>query len=122
TLQHQTNAEYFKSCNRLLSAATGELITFQDADDLSLENRIEKLVLEFRNDPALGACGSSVTLIDKQDQKIGARSYPLAHPELLRAMRRGYFLFCGATVMIRQDVLQRIGTYREYFDRFGWED
>ena len=59
------NMGYLKTCNKLFSKASGDYITFQDADDVSVENRLEIQINEFLKDTELGLCTSNCKLVKK---------------------------------------------------------
>lgn len=122
TFHQETNLGYLKTCNNLLSRATGDFITFQDADDGADPKRLEILLEEFRKDNFLGLCGSQFSNLDIFNNKFKVDAYrALTYDEIVKDMEK-CSQFCGATVMVRKEVLDDIGIYRTYFDRLGGED
>lgn len=122
-INNESNLGYLKSCNKLFKLTKGKYITFQDSDDYSSHNRIELLVDEFDSNPNLGACGTQFNFITNEGIVLSNQSptYPQTHQELVNS-----FLmepaFCGASVMVPQEVILDIGIYNEYWDRIGAED
>jgi glycosyltransferase involved in cell wall biosynthesis len=116
---NKKNLAYLQSINKLFSVSKGCLIAFQDADDYSCPDRIEKQVKAFEDDQELGICG---TFGEYYDYKTGAflraKKPATEHNAILKGMYQ-QFQFCGTTMMIRREVLNDIGYYREYFDRLS---
>lgn len=116
-----SNQGYLKTCNKLFSLCNGELITFQDADDISVSDRIEKQVNEFLKDKYLGICTSNSVMIDSDGKKIMSRKWAIDY-EKFRTDTTYEALLCGATIMLKNDLLKEIGLYHQYFNRLGGED
>jgi glycosyltransferase involved in cell wall biosynthesis len=122
TFHQDINLGYLRTCNNLLSKAQGDLITFQDADDGADPKRLEILLKEFQKDNTLGLCGSQFLNLDIYNNKFKVDAYrALTYEEIVKDMEK-CSQFCGATVMVRKEVLNDIGIYRIYFDRLGGED
>ncbi len=118
---NETNQGYLKTCNKLFSLGKGELVTFQDADDISVSDRIEKQVNEFLKDKELGICTSNSVMIDSAGKKIMSRKWAIDYDKF-RNDADYEALLCGATIMLKNDLLKEIGLYHEYFNRLGGED
>lgn len=119
---NEKNHGYLKSCNLLFKQARGKYITFQDADDISEPHRIAMLVEKIKS-ASVDICGSNVNYIDKNGKIIGRSSYPCSDADIKkRLIDNSYFPFCGSSVMIKSEILNSIGYYREFFDRIGNED
>lgn len=120
--KNKKNAGYLKACNKLFQYASGGLITFQDADDISMPNRIEVLVDRILTE-SLILCGSNVVYIRGDGKEISKSTFPLIDSLIKkRFLSGGYFPFCGSTVMVKSEAISSVGVYREYFDRKGAED
>jgi len=121
--ENKTNKGYLKTCNYLFEQAQGEFITFQDSDDYSELNRIELLLTAFDNNSELGACGTQFNFMT-DDGKIlpeDSPTYPLKHTDIVSTFMEAPG-FCGASVMVKKEVIDKIGIYNEYWDRIGAED
>jgi len=118
---NETNQGYLKTCNKLFALCKGELVTFQDADDISVPDRIEKQVNEFLRDKELGICTSNSVMIDSVGKKIMSRRWAIDYKKF-RTDVNYEALLCGATIMLKNDLLKEIGLYHEYFNRLGGED
>ncbi|GAB3093051.1 glycosyltransferase family 2 protein [Aestuariicella hydrocarbonica] len=120
--QNSQNLGYLNTVNKLFDYCRGEFITFQDADDWSGPDRIERLVNKFEQDVELMLCGSQ----SKKHLSSGATQlsrYPMSDTEIRKRLNRGETaLFCGASIMVRKQVLESIGVYNPIFSRVGAED
>lgn len=112
---------YLRTCNMLFGHCTGELVTFQDADDFSELTRLERQVAAFATDVDLGMCGTWVTLVDSRGDPIAEDRRPTSYAEI-RSSLASRSPFCGATIMVRRDLLQTIGGYRDFFDGYSFQD
>ncbi len=118
---NKSNLGYLKTCNKLFSLCKGALVSFQDADDISVPDRIEKQVNEFLKDKELGVCTCNSVMIDSDGKKIMSRKWAIDY-EKFRTAADYEALLCGATIMLKNDLLKEIGLYHEYFNRLGGED
>lgn len=122
TLHNQENLGYLKTWNKLILQAKGEFIAFQDADDFSSFSRIQ-LQLEFlEKNPEVSLVGCNFSYVDASGRKsVSTSSYPLTDSEV-RTFIPDVVPFCGSSIMIKREVYEEVGGYREYFDRIGAED
>jgi len=119
TFRNKVNKGYLLTCNFLAEKATGEFLTFQDADDLADINRIE-LLLDSLKKKSLDLVGSNVNYISQQGDIIGRSFYDL---EISNSILLNEPLpFCGSSVLCKRDVYDAIGLYDEAFNRIGAED
>lgn len=118
---NESNLGYLKTCNKLFSLCKGELVTFEDADDISVADRIQKQVNEFLKDKELGVCTSNSVMINSSGKKIMSRKWTIDY-EKFKNDANYEALLCGATIMLKNDLLKEIGLYHEYFNRLGGED
>lgn len=120
--QNKTNIGYLKTWNQLIKVAEGDFITFLDADDLCAPDRINILYNYLEENPNVKIVGSNINLLSVDGRQIGTKEYPVSTEVINKNLLSPKFSFCGSAVMIRKEVYQKIGGYREYFDRLGWED
>ncbi|MFO0320983.1 MAG: glycosyltransferase family 2 protein [Bacteroidota bacterium] len=119
---NETNLGYTKASNKLFQHVTGNLITFQDADDYSALNRLELLTKYLDAHPDCACVGSNIIKIDEFGKEIYKSNHPI-HEELIREHFRVLrIVMTGSSLMIKKDVLDRVGGYHLYFDRMGSED
>ena len=119
--RHQVNQGYLRTCNELLAQCTGDLITFQDSDDLSDSDRLRKQVGAFAKDPDLGICGTWTKNVTEAGRDIRIVRKETSD-DMIRATVSTRSPFCGATIMIRRHVYEEVGGYRPYFDGISYQD
>lgn len=107
-LRNETNRGLAESLNRCLQAAAAPIVIRQDADDISLPGRVEKLLVCFEKFPEYDIIGSNTILFDETGPWGG-----MAYPEF---PQKRDFLFClpflhGACAFRKEAVL-RAGGYR----------
>ncbi len=120
--KNETNIGYLKTWNKLMEIAKGEFITFLDADDLCTFDRIETLYQYLQNHPTIKIVGSNINIVDVSNALVTTKNYPVSSQEINDTLSSNNFPFCGSAVMIKKDVYQKVGGYREYFNRLAWED
>jgi len=111
---NQENMGLTKSLNKGVKLAHGEYIARMDADDISELSRIEKQVeaLEIAKDVAVVA--SWYSIIDEEGNEIIKEKIPCRMKELSRMFQKSN-PFCHGSVMMRRDILKKVGLYREKF-------
>jgi glycosyltransferase involved in cell wall biosynthesis len=117
------NQGYLKTCNHLFSKSNGPFIGFQDADDWSEPDRI-KLQLKLLNiEKKLAFCGCNFNKYNQYGSRLISKSnYPSNDSEIRKYIREHRNLpFCGASVVVRKEMYECFGGYREFFDRIGYE-
>lgn len=118
---NDSNLGYLETWNKLMKEASGDFITFQDADDLCAINRVELLLNELIKDSELAVVGSNFKHINTSDEVVEISEFPLSHEEVFNAMPNK-FHFIGSAIMIRKEVYDTIGGYHTFFNRIGAED
>jgi hypothetical protein len=107
-VEHGHNRGLVDALNTGLEHARGELIAIQNADDVSLADRLAEQVALFDADPDLVVVGSAYELIDDTGASIGLKGNPLSDFEI-RWKALFATPFGHPTVMFRTDVLRRNG-------------
>jgi glycosyltransferase involved in cell wall biosynthesis len=108
--KNDTNLGLAASLNRGLQLAKGELIVRQDADDISLSQRIEKQVEFFKSNPEISCLGSSVELVNPLCKHIEYWIAPCGEKNIHK-----FFCFDNAlahsSVCFRKDTILSLGGY-----------
>jgi glycosyltransferase involved in cell wall biosynthesis len=119
---NEENLGYLKASNKLFKQCTGQLITFQDADDYSDLTRIEKLVEFLDKNNEVSVIGSNVIKVDENGVCRPQTNFPEAHEAIVKGFENYKIVFTGSALMLRKAVMEKFGIYNEYFDRIGSED
>ena len=106
---NKKNIGLTKSLNSLAQKASGSLIARQDADDVSLPERIEKQI-QFMNKKRLDAV-TTRSLVKQNNKKRPGISFYI--PDKLLINRKNPFIH--GTLIIKKNVFQEIGYYDERF-------
>jgi glycosyltransferase involved in cell wall biosynthesis len=105
-LFHQNKMGLTKSLNKALSLSTGKYIARQDADDVSLPNRLQQQVYLLDNQSEVVIVGSDCYLIDETGSAIGIWHYPVSDTDI-RWQMLFHSSFVHTGVMIRKDTLHK---------------
>ena len=108
-INNEENIGLTKSLNKALKQAQGEYIARQDADDISLPNRLE-LQLEFlEKHPEVALLGTGVYVINENGDTVEKR---IMHPKPKKSLLKGN-RFIHGSVMFRKSVIDELGAYNE---------
>lgn len=120
-IYHNTsNRGVVVTTNKLFKLCHGELITFQDADDWSENDRLTLQEKVFTDDATVMLCGSQCNYIKGNKKKTS--SFPTHYSTLVTTLENGETsICCGASVMFRSTLLSKYGGYRSFFDGIGAE-
>lgn len=112
--RNENNLKIVATLNKLVLLSSGKYIARMDADDISLNTRIEKQVDFLEKNPDYGLCGTSIYRVDEDGKKIGATKFPIK-AEDNRFFIRFFPTLCHPTVMARADILKN-NLYAEEFN------
>ena len=118
-LRNQTNVGLVESLNRGLAAARGEYIARQDADDVSLPQRLEKQLDFLESHPDVGLVGTTFAIVNSCGVILGIPSVPTQNGDIQERLLCANN-FCHGSVMFRRKCLEVVGAYRA--DLFPAED
>ena len=100
--------------NQALAMAQGRYVAFHDADGFSEPKRLERQAAYLSTHSRVALVGGWVEWVDLQGQVVHRAEYPLRHMELVAHLRQGFGIELG-TVMLRRNVLDKVGLFREPF-------
>jgi glycosyltransferase involved in cell wall biosynthesis len=118
---NQSNAGLPISLNRAIATAKGKYLARQDADDISLPERLSKQVAYLDDHPQCALLGSWAQILVAN--ALTNRS--LAHPHLnsdIQLKLLFFNCFVHSSVMIRKSALEISGLYPEEKEKFPPED
>ena len=123
-LRLQENTKKIGAVNQAFELAKGDCIAFQDADDFSHPQRIEKQLQEFSKDKELGICFTGFQYFGAGTKKV--ENLALTDEALktiyLKFMRNdsGLNMPACATALVKKDLILKTGGYHPFFiDRVG---
>ncbi|MGM0486368.1 MAG: glycosyltransferase family 2 protein [Planctomycetota bacterium] len=100
--------------NTGIEAARADLIAFQDADDLSVPDRLEIQKRFLDEHPNCGLVANAHMLVDEDGVYVGVKSLRRDGPALAEHMRR-YCAMSHCAAMFRTEIVRRVGGYRTGF-------
>lgn len=115
------NQGYLKTCNDLFGKAKGDIITFQDADDWSEPERLQLIVDTFKENPEAGVSLSYYKKVNEKGKLIEEKDSDFNFDAYANDAKYWEY-FCGSSIAMRREVLEKVGGYHPYFDRKGGED
>jgi glycosyltransferase involved in cell wall biosynthesis len=115
-ITNKENIGLTKSLNKAIKVAKGEYIARQDADDISLPERLEKQVDFLDKNRNVGVVGTFYYEINKEGKVIGRKTFPCDNERLRKSLIK-YNPFFHGSVMIRKEVFLKVGLYNENFKK-----
>lgn len=113
--RNRENIGLTKSLNRGVEMVRGEYIARQDADDVSLPQRLSEQVRLLDDDQGLGLAGCSFVEIDQHGYELRLFSLPTSDDEIMARLVQGRNPFCHGAAIFREECTEAIGLYRERF-------
>jgi len=113
-LIHQENIGLTKSLNKGIALAKGEYIARQDADDISMPERLEKQISFLEEHKSVALLGTTVKIIDENGSLIHIRKYPCDSSSIKKVIKDDNY-FCHGSVVFRKQFFSELGGYREIF-------
>jgi glycosyltransferase involved in cell wall biosynthesis len=120
--QNKKNSGNLHTSNFLFSKCTGDFITIQDADDFSAPNRLEVLLNAFDQEPELGLVGSFFEAVNADRIPLFCGFLPTDDQEIKAIMQKEVVPMLYASIMIRREVIDKVGLFRDFFNRKGYAD
>lgn len=113
-INNQRNVGLTRSLNKGLHLAKGDYIARQDADDISLPERIQKQVDFMEENKNVVLLGTAISLIDEDGNIMRDIQYPISHFVIRKALKK-HNCFCHGSVMFKKQYVRDLGGYREVF-------
>ena len=113
-IDNEKNIGLTKSLNIGLKIAKGEFIARQDADDVSMPERLEKEVEFLEQNRNVGLVGTDYLFINEKGKVVYIVKCLNGSRELKEKLLEGNQLGHGS-VMLRRECIDEVGTYREEF-------
>jgi GT2 family glycosyltransferase/glycosyltransferase involved in cell wall biosynthesis len=131
-LRNETNQGFLKSANRGAAAATGKYVLFLNNDTEPIGNWLDPLLTRAESSPDIGAVGSKLLNDDGTVQEAGGiifsdgsgwnygRSWQASDPRINYPRPVDYC--SGAVLLVRSDLLQKLGGFDINFAPAYYED
>ena len=107
---NKTNIGLTKSLNNAIGIVRGRYIARQDADDISLPQRLELQYNFMESNPIYSIVGSNIHFVDDNGKFIKRINWPVTQKYISRTMRKRNKLVHG-TVLMKKDDLISVGRY-----------
>jgi glycosyltransferase involved in cell wall biosynthesis len=121
-IYHCNRLGRISALNRALELAVGEYIVINDADDISVSNRLRIQQMFLEKNPDVGMVGAFARTIDSLGKVLPETiSAPTSDEDIRRVMIR-FNPFVHSTIMYRAPILRAAGVYKDTFlPGFEWE-
>lgn len=100
-----------------------EIVARMDSDDIAVEDRFEKQLACFQNDPELSIVGSNIAeFIGDKDNVVSVRDVPATHEAICEYLKKRC-PFNHMTVMFKKSEVEKAGGYLHWFyneDSYLW--
>jgi glycosyltransferase involved in cell wall biosynthesis len=100
--------------NHALAETTAPLVALMDADDVSLERRLERQVEFLASSSSVAVCSTWLEVIDEAGHTISTLAFPTRDADLRRRFLRGNPIG-GPASLVRREVFDRVGGFREEY-------
>lgn len=114
-IENKKNIGLTKSLNKALKVAMGKYIARQDADDISLPERFKKQVEFLENNPEIKILGTFAYGINDTGEILREDTAPISSAVIKKNLIKNNS-FIHPSVMIRKDILNKVGPYNEKFE------
>lgn len=115
-VHNDKNLGLTKSLNKGIKMAKGEYIARQDADDISVPERLRKEIEFLENHRNYAVVGTFVKILNEDSKIIRSLDRPIEDIQIRESFRRDNCIAHGS-VIIRKKCLQDVGSYDESIAR-----
>jgi len=112
--RNEKNLNNYACRNQGIKIAKGRYIVWQDSDDISILDRLEKLVNFMERNFEVGICGSYMQIFN-DNRNLNIRKYSTNDKELRKEIFR-YSPIAQPSAIIRKECYTEIGYYNEKYD------
>lgn len=120
--RNDTNQGNLKTCNFLITKATGKYIAIQDADDYSHDQRLA-LQVDALEQQGLDFVGSQMSLVSLTGKTVRTIQYPLTDQDIKTSLEtQPTPPFCWATILFKRELYDRLGFFDPRFNRINAAD
>jgi len=113
-INHEKNIGLTKSLNKGLRVAKGEYVARQDADDISMPERLDKEVAFLDTNKNVGLVGTDYFLINEKDKIIDKINCLTESKDLKEKLLEGN-QFAHGSIVFKKECIEKVGMYREEF-------
>lgn len=111
---HQEHLGFTKSLNNGIALAKGEYIARQDADDISMPDRLEKQIEFLERHKNIALLGTATKFVDEKGRYLYTIEFSCDHFAIERGMNRQNHFIHGS-VMFKKQYFFELGGYRDFF-------
>ena len=112
------NKGYLNSINFLVSMCKGEFIAFQDADDWSHHERLERQVNFLKKNPNISLVGTNFSLVNGIGKVVLEKRVEEGAIKLKKVLQYEN-PFQKPSIMFRKEIITSVGMFREGFLKLG---
>jgi glycosyltransferase involved in cell wall biosynthesis len=109
-IYNKTNIGLTKSLNNAIEIVKGKYVARQDADDISLPQRLELQYDFLENNPIYSIVGTNIRFVDDNGKFIKRIRWPVTHKDISRTMYKRNKLVHGTVLMKKEDLIS-VGKY-----------
>jgi len=113
-IKNITNLGVIQSLNKGIELSSAEFIARQDADDISLPQRLQEQVNFLEKHSNIGLVGTCFMVINEKGEPVTKVRVP-TEPDILRQKLNKKNQFAHGSVLIRRECLEKVGLYRKAF-------